>query len=118
MPKILSYTPAWLSRPSPGSQAFTSSNNTPSRESSSTPFHGPHRLLAYRGTEIFSVVGNEIRWLDLRKLKNDWEASTDFGARGKDSSSEQQRRAASQNASYRVCCSEFHQAVTFKFVID
>lgn len=86
MPKILSYTPAWLSRPSPGFSLFSTdgkklavdadkcsdqkSRNGTSRKED---WQGPHRTLARRGTEVFVVVGNTIRWADLRKLK-EWEA--------------------------------------------
>jgi hypothetical protein len=86
MPKIISYTPPWLCRPSSGSQAFTydprhdsdaSKHSSPLRSlhrgSVDQTYYGPHRLLARRGTEVFVVVGNQIRWTDLRTIKNDWE---------------------------------------------
>lgn len=79
MPKILSYTPSWLSRPNPGFQVFNR------RKSSSTDalrrkdgaqeslnpngYLGPDRTIARRGTEIFVVVGDQIRWADLTLLK-------------------------------------------------
>lgn len=91
MPKIISYTPPWLSRPALGSQAFTnfsehedspakssSGLGSPARQNTHQPYDGPHRLLARRGNEIFVVVGNQIRWLDLHMLKNDWEEQSDF----------------------------------------
>ena len=54
MPKILSYTPAWLSRPSSGFDLFSSKvkSSTPS----TSDFIGPRRTIARRGTEIFVVV--------------------------------------------------------------
>jgi hypothetical protein len=111
MPKILSYTPPWLSRPSPGSQAFTRSENrdrspqkrgshqgSPARESSSQAYYGPRRLLARRGTEIFVVVENQIRWLDMRRVKNAWEEQAEKGT--SNGSPQQQDEKQSR---YRVC---------------
>lgn len=87
MPKILSYTPPWLSRPSPGAQIFSDAANTSSSHTSgilkrsdaalnghnnASSYKGPHRTIAQRGTEIFVAVGNHIRWADLRRLKDDW----------------------------------------------
>ena len=88
MPKILSYTPAWLSRPSPGFNLFTSDGKKLSgeidRQSLKKSTNGvrqrsedksrPHRTIARRGTEIFVAVGNTIRWADLCMLKDDWES--------------------------------------------
>ena len=91
MPKILSYTPPWLARPSPGSGIFSEtlsplSSGSPSRNgaeaartngnSSNHGYEGPCRLLAHRGTEIFAVAGNKIRWADLRRVKDDWHEAT------------------------------------------
>ncbi|KAL8635430.1 MAG: hypothetical protein Q9228_007078 [Teloschistes exilis] len=82
MPRILSYTPSWLSRPSPGFDLFVST-----KDSSSTPknsrkqangtnkseeYVGPRRTIARRGTEVFVVVDNQIRWSDLSVFKDDW----------------------------------------------
>ncbi|KAI9861730.1 MAG: hypothetical protein M1813_005079 [Trichoglossum hirsutum] len=85
MPKILSYTPSWLSRPAPGFNLFspipssevthpvTSSSRGASSGSSRTQHqHSPRRKLAQRGTEVFVAVGNQLRWTDLRRLKKDW----------------------------------------------
>ena len=77
MPRILSYTPPWLSRPSPGFEAFRSSElesqtppaNGSTRQEART---GPKRTVARRGTEIFVVINNQIRWTDLRTLKEHW----------------------------------------------
>ncbi len=86
MPKIISYTPAWLSRPSPGFDLFS-----PGPDTSTPPltngksihtingsgegelYGGPQRTIARRGTEVFVTVGNELRWSDLCLLKNNWE---------------------------------------------
>src|SRR3954452_9534421 len=88
MPKILDYTPPWLTRPSQGSKIFTdppshgsqaspskrtSQLNSPNGVKQRESYQGPHRLLANRGTEIFTVVDNKIRWADLAKVKSDWE---------------------------------------------
>ena len=112
MPKIISYTPPWLSRPSPGSQAFTNPLNrgsspskrssylgSPNREIAQQSYYGPHRLLARRGTEIFVVVGSEIRWLDLHMVKNDWEEQTSHAANRRDLPEPQDE---SQVSPYRV----------------
>ncbi|KAL8660429.1 MAG: hypothetical protein Q9202_006556 [Teloschistes flavicans] len=84
MPRVLSYTPSWLSRPSPGFDLFVST-----KDSSSTPrtsrthtngtnknneYLGPWRTIARRGTEVFVVVDNQIRWSDLSMFKDDWES--------------------------------------------
>ncbi len=80
MPKVLSYTPAWLSKPNPGHQIFTptpiaqaatlSATSASSRRSAKP---GPRRTLAHRGSEVFIAVGKEIRWADLVYLKEAWE---------------------------------------------
>lgn len=111
MPKIISYTPPWLSRPSPASQAFTTAPNhdsaskrssyiaSPTKDSAEQLYCGPHRLLAQRGTEIFVVAGNQIRWLDLCMVKNEWEEQKDHVAnRG----SVHQQQDQSQHPVYRV----------------
>lgn len=116
MPKIISYTPPWLSRPSPASQAFTNSpshdwalSKSSSHPGSPTPlttcpaYEGPHRLLVQRGTEIFVVVGNQIRWLDLRMVKDDWREQQSHAVNRGDLV----ERQASQFSPYRVCRNEF-----------
>ncbi|KAI1268260.1 nuclear pore complex protein An-Nup82 [Xylariaceae sp. FL1019] len=71
MPKIKSYTPSWLSSPSPGHQLFApvpgDSYSTPD------PPIGPRRTIVRRGTEVFIAVGREIRWADLVYLKERWQ---------------------------------------------
>ncbi|KAI9762232.1 MAG: hypothetical protein M4579_000555 [Chaenotheca gracillima] len=85
MPNILNYTPAWLSRPSRGFDLFSpisdsrrnsasrarSSSNAGLKPSASRSY--PRRIVARRGTEVFVVVNNQIRWADLSTIKNDWE---------------------------------------------
>jgi nucleoporin NUP82 len=52
MPKVLSHTPAWLTRPHPAFDALAGA-----------------QVLANRGTEVFAAVGREIRWADLATWK-------------------------------------------------
>ncbi|EXJ82689.1 hypothetical protein A1O3_06503 [Capronia epimyces CBS 606.96] len=90
MPKVVGYTPPWLSRPSPGARLFTDpapqSPTSPSKRSSylstpsSTQYQGPRRLVASRGTEVFTVVGNKIRWADLATVRDEWEENTQSGS--------------------------------------
>ncbi|KAL8730144.1 MAG: hypothetical protein Q9166_004227 [cf. Caloplaca sp. 2 TL-2023] len=87
MPKVLSYTPSWLSRPSPGFDLFASTinHNSPGSQNGASPqrkgsnkeeeYLSPRRTIAYRGTEVFVVVDNQIRWSDLSIIKYDWENS-------------------------------------------
>ncbi|KAI1608794.1 hypothetical protein EDD36DRAFT_93522 [Exophiala viscosa] len=89
MPKVIGHTPPWLSRPSAGARIFTDpapqSPESPSKRSSylgvppSTDYQGPRRLVASRGTEIFTVVGNKIRWADLSNVRDEWEEGTQSG---------------------------------------
>lgn len=75
MPKILSHTPAWLSRPSTGFKLFQPGDKprTPQALNNGAgkkmDYTGPQRTVVHRGTEIFFVVGNELRWSDLVLLK-------------------------------------------------
>lgn len=115
MPKILSYTPPWLARPSAGSKVFTdppttTSPSSPSKRPSqlglygdkaTVSYQGPRKLLANRGTEIFTAVGNKIRWTDLSRLKEDWEEQTATG--GLQRSIEPEEKADVTFAPYRVC---------------
>ena len=79
MPKIRSYTPAWLCKPSPGHDLFAPSpSDAPKRSSlylSARPNapSGPRKTIARRGTEVFVAVGKEIRWADLVYLKERWQ---------------------------------------------
>lgn len=73
MPRVISYTPSWLSRPSPGFDLFASKSKASTRAtngpSNVTEYSGPHRTIACRGSEIFVAAGNEIRWSDLVLLQ-------------------------------------------------
>ncbi|KAI0115140.1 hypothetical protein F4814DRAFT_308265 [Daldinia grandis] len=77
MPKIKSYTPAWLSAPSPGYDLFVPNpseiHDTSAYISKTVSKEGPRRTIARRGTEVFIAVGKEIRWGDLLYLKERWE---------------------------------------------
>lgn len=75
MSKIKSYTPGWLSKPSPGHALFQASAEdlsisafAPRRKA----IPGPRRTIARRGTEVFVAVNREIRWGDLVYLKDSW----------------------------------------------
>lgn len=71
MPRVLSYTPPWLSRPTPGFEVFAAKQKQAQTNGSSTPtdVNVASRTIALRGTEVFVAVGNEIRWSDLAWLK-------------------------------------------------
>lgn len=87
MPKVLAYTPEWLSRNNPGFQLFSNPQPTQAQaqaktedvtqpEKSSgrtTDYVGPNTTIARRGAEIFTVVGKHIRWADLSVLKENFD---------------------------------------------
>ncbi|KAL4864469.1 hypothetical protein BDV12DRAFT_176146 [Aspergillus spectabilis] len=76
MPQVISYTPPWLSRPSPGASLFSSSAPKDLGSLKTTKdarYVGPSRTLARRGNEVFTVVDNQIRWSSLTRLKDDWQ---------------------------------------------
>ena len=82
MPKVISYTPAWLSRSSAGFDLFSRQRYTETESFQKSTVNGTNtkeectgscRTIARRGTEVFLVVGNTIRWADLCMLKDDWE---------------------------------------------
>lgn len=77
MPKVISYTPSWLCRPSPGADFFSSvSPKGPAAQpenGKTAEYEGPTRTLARRGTEVFAVVDNQIRWSNLTRLKDEWQ---------------------------------------------
>lgn len=79
MPKVKSYSAAWLSSNAPGHRLFEQSPEaSKSRGLESTypskkkHVPGPRRTIARRGTEVFVAVGREIRWGDLAYLKDEW----------------------------------------------
>lgn len=81
MPRIVDYSPPWLSRPSAGvdlfcpeakDQSSSSLRNAQKAIQEPTKDPRPVRTLARRGTEVFTVVDNQIRWADLARLKDEW----------------------------------------------
>ncbi|KPM36259.1 Nucleoporin NUP82 [Neonectria ditissima] len=82
MPKVKSYSAAWLSSNAPGHRLFEPAPETsrsrslePAFGSKKKPIAGPRRTIARRGTEVFVAVGREIRWSDLAYLKENWTAN-------------------------------------------
>jgi len=78
MPNVVSYTPPWLSRPSPGANLFSSTSAKGTDYASlstqeKADYNGPTKTLAKRGNEVFTVVDNQIRWSSLTKLKDEWQ---------------------------------------------
>lgn len=75
MPKVNSYAPAWLCRPSPGASLFASTSVTQDLQKGAGPTApgGARRTIAKRGNEVFAVVDNEIRWSNLARLKDQWQ---------------------------------------------
>lgn len=115
MPKILSYTPEFLSSGTPGEALFkpAPANGHGASFSSSNGFYssskratkpGPRRTIARRGGEVFVAVGKEIRWADLSYLKDaheDKKFSKDHGrSRRGDSDGSQNLEGHAQG--YRV----------------
>ncbi|KAK8055850.1 nucleoporin NUP82 [Apiospora rasikravindrae] len=95
MPKVKAYTPAWLSRPSPGHRVFAPAAGEPrpsaySSSRSDLSKTGPRRTIAQSGSQVFVAVGKEIRWVDLIELKEKWQEKdvrgrTDFRIKREDS---------------------------------
>ena len=111
MPKIISYTPGWLSRPSPGFQVFNraQSQTALQRERQSYPgddYYGPTRIIARRGTEVFLAVGTQLRWADLTLLKDGYEEQLRTPSKKPKSTSDASRAREEEDgpedASYRV----------------
>ncbi|KAH7243346.1 uncharacterized protein BKA55DRAFT_517055 [Fusarium redolens] len=79
MPKVKSYSAAWLSSNAPGHRLFEPSSEASKPRSLESTYSskkktipGPRRTIAHRGTEVFVAVGREIRWGDLAYLKDEW----------------------------------------------
>ncbi|KAL6716843.1 hypothetical protein ACLMJK_004755 [Lecanora helva] len=114
MPKIMSYTPSWLSRPSPGFNVFNTAQSTSLayaedrgyRSKSEYEYNGPNRTIAQRGTEIFVAAGKRIRWADLVSLKDGYEEQLRTPSRKPKSGLEGSRadleEDGPEDASYRV----------------
>ncbi|KAF1970685.1 hypothetical protein BU23DRAFT_591006 [Bimuria novae-zelandiae CBS 107.79] len=71
MPKILSLTPRWLQRPTPGHQLFAPKPSTGRAFSTKDSVPGLRKTIATKGTEIFVAVEHEIRWADLTRFKDE-----------------------------------------------
>ncbi|KAF2454082.1 hypothetical protein BDY21DRAFT_366507 [Lineolata rhizophorae] len=77
MPAVQSYTPHWLTRPSPGFDLFSVPQPDTGKPSSKRTNYistlaklpGPRHIVARRGTEVFVAAGKEIRWADLKVLQ-------------------------------------------------
>lgn len=65
MPRVLSYTPDWLSRPKPAFNLFQSNQLGPKQV-----LEGSRKTVAHRGTEVFVAAGKELRWGDLGLLRD------------------------------------------------
>lgn len=111
MSKIISYTPAWLSKGEPGHTIFTSNATTTPPTAVSTGHDssskraakpGPRRAIARRGTEVFVAVGKEIRWADLAYLNEAYEHKESRKSRGKRKQSEDSQYDADHAQGYRV----------------
>lgn len=123
MPKVNSYAPAWLCRPSPGASLFTSaSDKSPAQALENntkavTP-HAANRTIAKRGNEVFAVIDNEIRWSDLARLKDQWQQE----ARQKKSSTGPVKEQANgtKTPPYRVCdlLCPYHQNIFYLRVLS
>ncbi|KAH8696023.1 hypothetical protein BGW36DRAFT_380084 [Talaromyces proteolyticus] len=100
MPKVISHTPPWLCRPSPGASFFTGNPSASVDKKAQNPdaYDGPQRTLAQRGTEVFAVVDNQIRWSDLATLKGEWNSQSKL----KKKVSEVDKGASSKKELYRV----------------
>ncbi|KAF2469371.1 uncharacterized protein BDR25DRAFT_326220 [Lindgomyces ingoldianus] len=111
MPKVICHTPAWLSRPNPGFDLFMP--KTPARTSNGTRAmqdeqKRPSKAIATRdNTEVFVAVGNEVRWADLTKLKEDHESIANLG-----SSRSQHLASLAGKSTYRVLKLPIHYPIS------
>jgi nucleoporin NUP82 len=101
MPKVSSYAPAWLCRPSLSASLFASDldkNPAQDLQNQAKPSTktGATKTIAERGNEVFVVIDNEIRWANLARLKDQWQQL----ARQKTAKDQTNGASAS---SYRVC---------------
>jgi nucleoporin NUP82 len=71
MPTVLSYTPAWLARPSPGYHMFAPKPSTSQTLVQKEQSSGLRKNIATRQSEIFVAAGHELRWADLAQLKEE-----------------------------------------------
>jgi nucleoporin NUP82 len=74
MPRIVEYTPAWLTRPSMGFEIFSKASEDDKSNGTTAQKTSVERLMVRRGTQVFIVVENELRWTDLVYLKDAYES--------------------------------------------
>lgn len=121
MPKVLAYTPEWLTRNNPGFQLFNDAQPTQSQaqarhrgpvepengSDSSSDYVGPNKTIARRGAEIFTVVRKHIRWADLSMLKENFEEQKATPTKAPKSTGPrtdaQVEKDGPEDGSYRVC---------------
>lgn len=70
MPKILERDPAWLAKSTPGFEFFQPDASAKASHTSESSYQEPRRTLATRKSELFVVVGNELRWSELNLLRD------------------------------------------------
>ncbi|KAI9927637.1 hypothetical protein ASPWEDRAFT_54310 [Aspergillus wentii DTO 134E9] len=108
MPKVISFTPPWLSRPSPGASLFSSTSAKgpeydAANDQKNVEYMGPTKTQAKRGNEVFTVVDNQIRWSSLTRLKDEWQQqSRSKKASGDQKPSTNGQEKNAEQASYRV----------------
>jgi len=68
MLKVQGHTPVWLARGSPGFELFKSGKQQP-RPAETESARSTYAPIATRGSEVFVVVDNSIRWADVEVLK-------------------------------------------------
>lgn len=121
MPKVLAYTPEWLSRNNPGFQIFNTPRPTLTQtqarqegsiqleniNGSSSDYVGPDKTIARRGAEVFTVVGKHIRWADLSTLKENFGEQKATPSKPPKSAGPrtdaQVEKDGPEDGSYRVC---------------
>ncbi|PYH45857.1 uncharacterized protein BP01DRAFT_422918 [Aspergillus saccharolyticus JOP 1030-1] len=109
MPKVISFTPPWLSRPSPGASIFLNAGTKHPETSLTTKnqqYAGPKRIQAKRGNELFTVVNNQIRWSDLTRVKDEWQHQT----RRKNGSSDTQPESE-KSVHYKILLTPVHENI-------
>jgi hypothetical protein len=87
MPRVLARTPEWLVPPSPGFNLFSAKPSKPTDQHTSEKeqeYYGPSRTIAHgRGTEVFVAQGNELRWANLKSLRDGCENTEEVDEQSK-----------------------------------
>jgi len=68
---VLSSTPSWLHRPSPGPQLFAPKPSPSKPAAHKKKSRALPRTIAARDSEVFVAVGHDIRWADLAQWKEE-----------------------------------------------